>query len=370
MLYPASVPRPLFPAAAPDRAAPSPLSLRPARALLHPLWLASLVVLGVNDHLLKGSGLLPGWLTGKLSDIAGLLVAPALFACLVRVRSARGLAAGHALVGAVFAAIKLSPAALAAWSWAFDRLGVGWQGVCDPTDLVALAVLPLGFRAFLPAMAREASAPARVAERALVLAAVPICAATSEPYDPECDEGETYFPTWDYNSGECHRTFETGLYLYNHTDRPLAVTVRAPRQTPPAACGEVSPRVLNCLLPLESFGEPRTLSLEPQGRLTLDEIEPAGAACQVLLLQLDPSAPAAIVTYQPGVAPPSQVPEGTTDLTQLQGVGSGVALDPAPADGVFYRQLDLSPFSTDGNIYRPAGQAFAVVPQGPCELAD
>ena len=41
------------------------------RALLHPLWVAALVLLVVNDHLLKGAGLVPGVVTGKLSDTQG-----------------------------------------------------------------------------------------------------------------------------------------------------------------------------------------------------------------------------------------------------------------------------------------------------------
>jgi hypothetical protein len=54
--------------------------LHPARALLTPTWLLALVVLALNDHLLKGAGLLPGAVTGKLSDLAGMLVAPVLLA--------------------------------------------------------------------------------------------------------------------------------------------------------------------------------------------------------------------------------------------------------------------------------------------------
>jgi hypothetical protein len=38
-------------------------------------------ILAVNDHLLKG--VVPGLVTGKLSDAAGLLVAPPLLAVLV-----------------------------------------------------------------------------------------------------------------------------------------------------------------------------------------------------------------------------------------------------------------------------------------------
>ena len=41
-------------------------ALDPRRVLLHPAWLAGVALLAVNDHLLKGSGLLPGLVTGKL----------------------------------------------------------------------------------------------------------------------------------------------------------------------------------------------------------------------------------------------------------------------------------------------------------------
>ena len=44
--------------------------------LLHPLPLAAIALTALNDHLLKGSGALPGWLTGKLSDFAGLFFFP------------------------------------------------------------------------------------------------------------------------------------------------------------------------------------------------------------------------------------------------------------------------------------------------------
>src|SRR5690242_20127817 len=64
-------------------ASPSPASSW-AGALLHPLPLAAVAVLAINDHLLKGAGVLPGWLTGKLSDIAGLFFFPLLLTALAR----------------------------------------------------------------------------------------------------------------------------------------------------------------------------------------------------------------------------------------------------------------------------------------------
>lgn len=44
--------------------------------ILHPMALVTLVALVVNDHWLKTR--YPGWVTGKLSDFAGLLLLPIL----------------------------------------------------------------------------------------------------------------------------------------------------------------------------------------------------------------------------------------------------------------------------------------------------
>src|SRR5687768_2023818 len=126
--------------------------LRPARALLSPTWLFALAVLAVNDHLLKGAGLLPGVLTGKLSDFAGMLVAPALLAALLGVTSRRGLLHCHIAVGLVFALINLSPACADAWSWLMGLVGFPWTITVDPTDLLALPALALGWRVLVPAM--------------------------------------------------------------------------------------------------------------------------------------------------------------------------------------------------------------------------
>ena len=52
-----------------------------ASALLHPLTLLSLGLWALNDHVLKGWA--PGALTGKLSDVAALVVAPTVLVGLV-----------------------------------------------------------------------------------------------------------------------------------------------------------------------------------------------------------------------------------------------------------------------------------------------
>jgi hypothetical protein len=155
--------------------------------IAHPIWLVALAVLALNDHVLKGAGLLPGWLTGKLSDFAGLIVAPVLLAAVTRARRPGARAAACALVAAGFAAIKLSPLAARAFEDAMARLHVPSRVWSDPTDLVALVALPVawwltGWRR--PAAARRPGGVARARDRALVIGGALACLATSkvEPY--------------------------------------------------------------------------------------------------------------------------------------------------------------------------------------------
>jgi hypothetical protein len=106
--------------------------------LVHPLPLAAIALTALNDHVLKGSGLLPGWLTGKLSDFTGLFFFPLVVAAVVRAKTPAARAAVVIAVGALFAGLKLSPAACA---WIAPLAGV----TPDPTDLVALPVLALAW---------------------------------------------------------------------------------------------------------------------------------------------------------------------------------------------------------------------------------
>ncbi len=83
----------------------------PGELALHPVALASLALLVLNDNVLKGVG--PGWLTGKLSDVAGLAFLPFLVLALADVvRRRRPPGPRAAVVTAVatalvFAAVKL-----------------------------------------------------------------------------------------------------------------------------------------------------------------------------------------------------------------------------------------------------------------------
>ncbi|MEA2581878.1 MAG: hypothetical protein QOE83_2770 [Actinomycetota bacterium] len=90
------------------------------RWLAHPIFLASVATLAINDHVLKGH--YPSWWTGKLSDIAGVVVVGMLAAVLLGVR--RGLL----LTGTGFVLLKTIS-------------GVGGKPVLDATDLVAVVFL-------------------------------------------------------------------------------------------------------------------------------------------------------------------------------------------------------------------------------------
>ncbi|SCE73919.1 hypothetical protein [Micromonospora mirobrigensis] len=110
----------------------------------HPLTVLALIVLVVNDHLLKAAQ--PSWLTGKLSDVAGLVVGPPLLAVLAALtvprlppRAAAGLGLG--LVGAGFTVVKSSGYAATLASSAWSLVSGPSLVRADRTDLLALPAL-------------------------------------------------------------------------------------------------------------------------------------------------------------------------------------------------------------------------------------
>ena len=120
--------------------------------LRDPRWLGALALLVVNDWVLKplaGAGLFPAWLAGKLSDFAGLIVAPILVACvLVRlgVRSHTARIVGMSSVVALFVAVNVSAELTGTLDAALIRAGIPIRNWSDQTDLAALLVLPLAWR--------------------------------------------------------------------------------------------------------------------------------------------------------------------------------------------------------------------------------
>lgn len=135
----------------------------PVTLLLRPLPLLALLVLVVNDQILKASDLLPGAITGKLSDLAGLFFAPLLVVTAlnmsawaiaqlwpvdVPLRSATltQTALAAAAIGIGFTLVQVNPAVAVAYSDAMATLSF-WNptqaipATPDPTDLVALVSL-------------------------------------------------------------------------------------------------------------------------------------------------------------------------------------------------------------------------------------
>lgn len=164
------------------------------RDLSHPLPLLAVGVLLLNDHVLKGSGLLPASITGKLSDVAGLFFFPILLSSaalwLTPARRRAGarrlwMVLAVAATGLVFSLLKVSPV--------FNAIACEWWGqiVLDPTDLLALPMLGLSLL-FLESRAPEGPAP-RWFQALTVLAASAASVATPAPRQVRA------YPTWELN---------------------------------------------------------------------------------------------------------------------------------------------------------------------------
>jgi hypothetical protein len=137
--------------------------------LLHPVALAALALLVLNDHFLKA--VWPGPLTGKLSDLAGMIFLPVFLVSaweLVlavgrrwRAPSMSALVVASVVSAASLALVKTTPLAAQVAGYAFGtaqwmiatpiRLLVGEHSpaftttsiVVDPTDLLALPAVGL-----------------------------------------------------------------------------------------------------------------------------------------------------------------------------------------------------------------------------------
>jgi hypothetical protein len=160
--------------------------------MLHPIALLSAATLALNDHVLKSA--FGAWWTGKLSDVAGLVLFPfVLVAAAELVAAARGRYHGpdaRTLRGALaatavgFALVKLVPVAgtiyahaLAALQWPVRARWIEVTLVQDATDLLALPALVV---AWLAGRGRiGAAAPGRIVEKLVLAAAAALCVATS-----------------------------------------------------------------------------------------------------------------------------------------------------------------------------------------------
>lgn len=124
----------------------------PGSTLLHPIAIGALALLLVNDHVLKAAA--PGWITGKLSDVAGLALTPIVVVALWQLAAARlpwpgarrpsvdvvsAAAVAASVVAVAFALVKLSPLANDVYSVVIGPTRL------DSGDLVALPAVALGW---------------------------------------------------------------------------------------------------------------------------------------------------------------------------------------------------------------------------------
>ncbi|SEM33236.1 hypothetical protein [Streptacidiphilus jiangxiensis] len=148
-----------------------------------PGTLAALAVLVVNDHVLKQTW--PGPVSGKLSDLAGMLVAPPLVALVlswIRGHSSdRQALAALLTTGVGFVLVKSSPAGAELASRLWSSAGIPSRMVADPTDLLALPALALAWLTWRRARIRPVPAAGARRVRALVAVALLVAgtAATS-----------------------------------------------------------------------------------------------------------------------------------------------------------------------------------------------
>lgn len=153
--------------------------------LLHPLVVVTLVVWAVNDHVLKEAW--PGLVTGKLSDAAGVVVAPVILIGIYELRPGGRRAGPTVVVGCAaavavaFAMVEILPAAAGVYEqtmgfarWPYDLASglASGDGVAGPVrvqlwqDAPDLLTLPLLFVPLLLGLRVSTSAPPVTEERA------------------------------------------------------------------------------------------------------------------------------------------------------------------------------------------------------------
>ena len=218
----------------------------PSFSLVRLLIPLSVVLLGLNDHLWKGSGLLPSALTGKISDFAGLVVASAvLYLVLRELFGGRFIVACRALAlllpALALTAVNLSVTASDGLISLLRLVGIRWQLVPDPTDLWALGILPFAYLG-LTSLSRSVSCSRRQRWRDSLVVVVggTLCLA-SGPEDP--------------------KTHAANAFLHNATGETLTVQI-----------SYLKGELVDCEIALED-GVLLPADFEVSGRSTLDKAE-------------------------------------------------------------------------------------------------
>ena len=312
------------------------------RALCHPLWWCALVLFIANDHLFKRADVLPSAVTGKLSDFAGLLVAPAVLAVLLGVNRRWGWTVAHVLTGAVFVAINLSPQMATAFEWIMAHTPFPWSITVDPVDLIALPALALSWSAF-GAWARRPLALRPLLWRLGVSLGAVASLATSPPPDPMCEAPGACGACWetdqcdDIDRGE--RSFDAVFSLQNQSASPQVFRVRALRETVALDCDTVATNP-SAFLPPSLFGPASVWVVDPRRGLPLpgsDTAELSETECTALFID-GPGMPRILVFWSVAQFPARWITdaEGNAAIGErarmifLRESETGLSVDPHP----------------------------------------
>lgn len=162
---------------------------RAAAALTHPLTLAALAALIVNDIALKRA-FPDAWATGKLSDLAWMVFAPPLLAYALSLLAGRSALGRRAVFGIAYAGLPLLYAAFNTFEPVHSAILrglalVGGSGPGSPLDATDSAVIPFAMAAALwvwrrPPLRSEA-VRARLALLTMAVAAIATVASSPSP---------------------------------------------------------------------------------------------------------------------------------------------------------------------------------------------
>ncbi|HEU5077247.1 MAG TPA: hypothetical protein VFU02_23810 [Polyangiaceae bacterium] len=217
------------------------------------IFLGALLLLVLNDCWFKSSGFMPHWLTGKLSDVTGLIVAPVTLALLVARRSPRIYRASFGLVALIFGAVELSTECADLLVRGLGVLGLSWTLWPDPTDLLALLVLPVAWRV---SMILTAVGPI---DRSRLIA-VPAAAACLA-------------------SGNMPVEMDAAMFVYNGTDRVVVLNVAS---VPWLECAALE-QFGDALIESGDFGVRELVRLAPRAAFPLRN---AGCGCGLYRLSV------------------------------------------------------------------------------------
>ena len=262
----------------------------PARALAHPLWWVALVLLVVNDHLFKGASVLPQPLVGKLSDVAGLFVAPMVLAALLGARSRRATAAAHLATALGFTLVNLWPTVARAFEAATAATPWPWSIYADPTDLLALPAVLASWAVLVSWASRPLPRGEGMLTRAGLAIGAWACVATSPPQ--EVEPPEHFGPAPQEPSPDFPAAW-AALGIVNTTSVAQLVRVRGLRAEIEVHCDGLL-TAPEAMLDRSHFLPAETWLLEP-GRVLPLQNDPRSEDCVALLVDGPEIAPRLLV---------------------------------------------------------------------------